>query len=576
MTALRHSNWRFLAAQVVAFAAGLLLTIPTEIMKFRAAAQTKAGVLAWIFWLDHDTTFPLMLLVLAPALWFVHRLPFGIGSDEVGRPSVPRRSGHRAPGSGKRAAAISNSESSGGSIDGRAWTMAVACALTAIVASAWIASLDVLVEEGKPSMHFGDLPPDIHDEFSYLFQAKTFLAGRLSFPSSPRMPELFDQMHVVNEGRFASRYFPGVGLWLAPFVALGHPYWAEWLASGLTAFFVFWAGRELAGNRVGLAAGLLTALSPGMGLFSNLLLSHGPTMAALSLFLFVFLRFMRTARPGDAFWAGCGLSFAMLCRPMTAAGFALPFGVWLAWWLASPLVGGRRKRPTEVAGAPVPAGPRAPFASPVVEPAGSNLSVPPIRRWRAAAALAIPLAIGLGLLFVYDYAVTGNGFLSPYSLYTNTCTPRHVYGFNNVVRGERKLGPKVLDNYDRWAENLTPRLAAENVQKRAAASAKWTLGPVPLALAIIVFLLAALWQVDWRWRLVAGSVFSLNAVHVPYWLAGIMDWHYVFETGPPLAADFRGYFSTTGQLLETVEANLDAGVVGRAGGVGRRHELAAV
>jgi hypothetical protein len=351
-------------------------------------------------------------------------------------------------------------------------------------------------------------------------------------------------MHVINEGRFASRYFPGVGLWLAPFVAIGRPYWAEWLAAGLTSFFVFWAGRELAGNGVGLAAGLLTALSPGMGLFSNLLLSHGPTMAALSLFLFVFLRFMRTGRPSEAFCAGCGLSFAMLCRPMTAAGIALPFGVWLAWWLASPVARGRRERPTEMAGvapaagAPVPNDSRAPFATPVEDPAGSKLRVPPIRRWRAAVALTVPLAIGLGLLFVYDFAITGNGFLSPYELYTNTYTPRHVYGFNNVVRGDRKLGPKVLDNYDRWAENLTPRLAAENVKKRAAASAKWTLGPVPLAMAIIVFLLAALWQVDWRWRFVAAAVVSLHAVHVPYWLSGIMNWHYVFETGPLLLMIF--------------------------------------
>ena len=68
------------------------------------------------------------------------------------------------------------------------------------------------------------MPPAYHDEFSYLLQAKTFLAGRLSYPSSPQLPELFDQMHVVNEGRFASRYSPGVCAWIAPFLGLGHPY----------------------------------------------------------------------------------------------------------------------------------------------------------------------------------------------------------------------------------------------------------------------------------------------------------------------------------------------------------------
>ena len=103
----------------------------------------------------------------------------------------------------------------------------------------------------------------------------------------------------------------------------------------------------------------------------------------------------------------------------------------------------------------------------------------------------------------------------------------------------------MLDNYDRWAENLTPQLAAENVEKRAAATAQWTLGPVPLAMAILVFLLAALWQVDWRWRFIAGSVVSLHAVYIPYWLAGIMNWHYVFETGPLLLM----IFAVTSQQL---------------------------
>ena len=307
--------------------------------------------------------------------------------------------------------------------------MAFACLATSLAATGWIASTEIVVEEGKPPMRFGDLPPAIHDEFSYLFQAETFLSGKLSFPSSPRMPELFDQMHVLNEGRFASRYFPGVGMWLAPFLALGHPYWGEALAAGLASFFVFWAARELAGNRVGLAAGLLTALSPGMGLFGNLLLSHEPTMAALACFLFFFLRLMRTDRPSDALWAGCALCFAMLCRPLTAAGFALPFGIWFAARLVKDLMA---RRPG---------------------------------RFRSAFVFAAPLAIGLAGLFFYDRAITGSGFLTPYQLYTDIYTPRHVYGFNNVVRGEQRLGPKVLDNYDHWAENLTPRLAVENVER---------------------------------------------------------------------------------------------------------------
>ena len=253
-----------------------------------------------------------------------------------------------------------------------------------------------------------------------------------------------------------------------------------------------------------------------MSLFSNLLLSHHPTMAALSLFLFAFLRFMRTGGKWEALAAGCGLSYAMLCRPMTAAGFGLPFGIWLLWRLLRPGVAADPNQKPE-RGWP----------------------------WAAAVILAAPILAGLAFMFYYDWAITGNGFLSPYQLYTDTYTPRHVYGFNNVKRGEQHLGPKVIDNYDRWADNLTPGLAVENVEKRAAASARWTLGLVPLALASTVFVLVVLWRADWRWRLVAGSVLSLHAVHIPYWFVGIMEWHYVFETGPLLLL----IYAVTSQFL---------------------------
>jgi 4-amino-4-deoxy-L-arabinose transferase-like glycosyltransferase len=480
----RLASWPLIVAQCAALLVGLLLTVPTEIDRFRAAANTKAGLVAWVLEINLDTTLPFCLLVVAPILWFIRRRKT---AEPVGQST--RRSGFQSVG--------------------WAWVLGLCCAATSIAASAWIAGQHV---GGEHPVRFGDLPPAYHDEFSYLLQAKTFLGGRLSFPSHPRMPGLFDQMHVLNEGRFASRYFPGVGLWIAPFLALGHPYGAQWLAGGLSAFFVFWAGRELAGNAVGLLAGMLTALSPGMGLFSNLLLSHQATIAALSLFLFCFLRFVRTGIRFDAFCAGCGLSFAMLCRPMTAAGFGLPFGLWFAWWLV------RGKSPNTA------------FAA----------------RFAAAAVLAAPLLFGGIGLFFYDRAVTGNGFVSPYQLYTDVYTPRHVYGFNNVTRGEQHLGPKVLDHYDRWAENLTPRLAAQNVAKRAAASAQWTLGMVPLAMAGVVFLLAVLWRVDWRWRLVAAAVLTLHTVHVPYWFAGIMNWHYVFESGPLLLLIFA---VTTTELI---------------------------
>ena len=435
-----------------------------EVRRFRAAADTKVGLLAWIFEINLDTTLPFVLLLIVPALWFIR-------SRQGRADPVADFEGAATPLGGRRSERL-------------AWALAIVCALTSILPpAAWIASQPV---GGKLRTAFRRSTSRISRRVQLSVSGEDVSGGVCVVSVQPRMPELFDQMHVVNEGRFASRYFPGVGLWMTPFLAIGQPYWGQWLAGGLAAFFTFWAGRELAGVGVGFLAGMLTALSPGMGLYSNLLLSHHPTIAALSLFLFAFLRFVRTERTQDAFWAGTGLSFAMLCRPMTAAGFGLPFGIWFLYWVLAS----RGRQPAEF-----------------LRAAGG--------RWRAAAVLASPIVLGLVLLFFYNRAITGNGLLSPYQLYTDTYTPRHVYGFNNVIRGERRLGPKVLDTYDRWAENLIPSLAVVNVANRSAASARWSLGIVPLTMAGIVFVLSVLWRIDRRWRLVALAILSCTRSTCP-------------------------------------------------------------
>ena len=342
-----------------------------------------------------------------------------------------------------------------------------------------------------------DLPPAYHDEYSYVFQAKTLLSGHLSVPSPQTFPRLFDQMHVLNEGRMASRYYPGTGLWLAPWVWLNHPYWGQWLASAISSMFVFWTGYELGRLRVALISGLACALSPGIALFSNLLLAHQATLVGLTLFVWAFVKWERTRSPRNAFLAGCGLSFAMICRPATAAGVGLPFGIVFLSWLATT------DRVAAIAN----------------------------HRLRNLVAMGIPLVIGWSVMLAYNFDVTGSWSTSPYQLYTATYTPRHVYGFNNVIRGELKLGPKVIDSYDRWALNLTPELALTNLRDRWLTSWLWTFDLVPLLCSTVVILgTSGGW--DRRWSAIGLAILSLHAIHVPYWYTGIMGWHYVFESAP--------------------------------------------
>jgi len=354
-----------------------------------------------------------------------------------------------------------------------------------------------------------EMPPAYHDEFSYLFQAETFAAGRLSFPSHPTAARMFDQMHVLNEGNFASRYFPGTGLWIAPFLMLGEPYLAHWSATTIICVFVFLIGRELSCNGVGLLAGTLAAVSPGLVLFGNLLLAHHPTLVGLGLFIYSFLRMQRLLdeprlRPSSgSTWAvalaatlsGIGLSFAMLCRPMTAAGIGLPFGLWLAWWLVRNARHDRRTGTKVVTG------------------------------------FAVPLAIGFVVAGVYNESTTGSAFKTPYQHYTELFTPRHMFGFNNVERAKPLITERTLEHYDQWAENLDAELAIQNVQNRFLASWQWTLGLVTVVLLGTVFLTGAWRNLDGRWWLILAAILSLHIAHIPYWYDGIFHWHYVFESG---------------------------------------------
>lgn len=340
------------------------------------------------------------------------------------------------------------------------------------------------------------LPPAYHDEYSYLFQAETLLAGRFSWPSATRFPELFDQMHVLNEGRMASRYYPGTGLWIAPWLALGVPYLGHWIAGSLSAVLVYWIGRQLSDRTVGWIAGILFAAAPGPALFSNLLLGHHPTMLALLVFTLWFVRGMQTGSVAHWLIAGSGLSFAMLCRPMTAAGFALPFGIWSLTHCGKEL---RRGRLVDC----------------------RHLII----------GLGAPLICGWGVMLAYNHDVTGRWFTSPYQVYTDVYTPRHVFGLNNVVRGEQHLGPKVLHSYDTWAENLTPSKAWKNVLDRLISTAMFT---VEMPLLLVTLLLGiVLWPwMPTSWKLVTAAIVSLQAVHWPYWYVGIFGWHYVYETAP--------------------------------------------
>ena len=487
------STWDSSSKRIlIGFAAGcvicLAFVVPVEVTRWNELTGEPGT--AWLFDMNIDTTPYAVLFILLPVMWLI-RQPLMARPPKLWTTLLTWLG--ESPRTSPQASRFS------------VVFAALFVAFVAAVSCLRVASTPVTVD----GVAFGALPPAYHDEYSYLFQAQTFAEGRLTFPSHPTAARMFDQMHVLNEGNFASRYFPGNGLWITPFVLLGNPMAASWLATVVVCVFVFLIGRELSCNGVGLLASLLAALSPGLVLFGNTLLAHQATLVWLGLFICSFLKMRRLlGQSADdpssgraisiavpAALSGIGLSFAMLCRPMTAAGVGLPFGVWLAWWLFR---NARLDRQVAL---------------------------------RVVAGFVIPLSIGFVVAGVYNVNTTGSVLKTPYHLYTELFTPRHMFGFNNVERAKPLTTDRTLHNYDQWAENLDAELAIQNVQNRFLASWQWTLGLVAVVLLGTVFLAGTHRNLDKRWWLIAAAILTLHAAHVPYWYDGIFHWHYVFESG---------------------------------------------
>ncbi len=436
-------------------------------------AGSSAGFLAWFTFWDPGTTLMLCVLLLLPLLLVT---------------------GHRKPRSAPTAPT--------------AWMNSLLCsgmlALSCLLLSASIGFRQITIAvAGQPQelrqIAFWQLPYCYHDEFSYQLQARTFLAGRIAWPAVDIADDAFHQIHVLNRPVTASRYFPWTGFWIMPFEAMGMAILGHWLAGALSTLILHRVLLRLLRPGPALLGGLMIACSPGMAVFSNLLLSHHPTLLALSIFLWSFLRMQEDGRTLSAVIAGIALTCGMLGRPMTAAGFALPFGIQLGWTLL------RRHAA-----------------------AWQRLS-----RGRVIVAFGVPLLCGFLVLGWMNQQLTGNWSRSAYQYYTETWTPRHQYGFNNAEVAEPESA--VLASYDRWAVNLTPSLAIRNVQERLLASAVWTLGLPPLLLLLPAGVLLAFCRRSCNSLfLIVLAVISLHLVHIPYWYDGILHWHYVFETAPLL------------------------------------------
>jgi hypothetical protein len=323
------------------------------------------------------------------------------------------------------------------------------------------------------SQHIYEGLPHIEDEMAYVWQAKAITRGVITVPS-PVCPECFLVPFVVDHNGLRFGKYPLGWPVVLSFGELTHTRWLiNPILNGLTVWLLYRLGKKLLDERTALLAAGLFVISPFVLLNAGSLLSSSWalflsvmfTIAWLDAFTAPNLSLPETARRSlPAATAGLALGVLALTRPLTALAVSLPFafhGLYL-------LVRGDRT----------------------------------IRKRVLATGL---LAGGIAALYLlWQYAVTGDPLLNPYTLWW----PYDRIGFGPGI-GLQKGGFRPIHAYVNTRFSLF--VAANDL-----------FGWPKLSWLFIPFGLLAAWRNRRLW-LVFGNTFTLIGAYTLYW---ITSWVY--------------------------------------------------
>ena len=190
--------------------------------------------------------------------------------------------------------------------------------------------------------------PHFSDALTYLMQGRMLWSGML-YMDTPSNPDLFrgSLFFVATEGRFFGKYPLGWPAILGTFDHFGIGFLANGVLVALAAVLTGLLARQFAPRRVAVLAAVLFGLSPWAWFNGANFASHVASTCAVTGFLWLFVRTLRTGEARCAIGAGLFLAAGVLIRPGDAAMFALPaIGVVLhrmvkqprAWFVLGPLI----------------------------------------------------------------------------------------------------------------------------------------------------------------------------------------------------------------------------------------------
>jgi hypothetical protein len=175
--------------------------------------------------------------------------------------------------------------------------------------------------------------PMIRDEFSHLFNAKTFALGRVANPTHPEWVH-FEAPYIIHQPTYSSIYLPGQGLTLAfGQLIMGHPWWGVWLTTGLLCGAICWMLQGWLPPSWALYGAVIAALR--LGLFSYWMNSYwGGSVVALggALALGALPR-LKQRRTSISVVFASGLVIMAFTRPYEGLFLAVGIGAAGAWWV---------------------------------------------------------------------------------------------------------------------------------------------------------------------------------------------------------------------------------------------------